>query len=458
MSLNKITNFVIAALVVLSIFLTGRLWFDDFSNHNLFYSALGNIFKTNIASNVDLEKIEPKRVIVDYGNKKFSVVYYGSSSEGITDAFSSSLNEIFESGKFDLTETLDFTNLLTPKSVILEYSFKVSASEYLSAFKDVSSVFSDKLQTFDYIAIIPSSSKNGRLDAVFVNTSSNEAQRFYVEKSNTTQELYSAIEEEQSVSSGMLSYISTAQNSFNMFASDVFVPQWKSGEYKEKTLSKINPYTKGGKIDEEAVYEATYGFFGGGSTVYSDNSKDGIFILNDDTKVIKYYSTGILEYYNYESMSGTSSQNLSEAYTVCREFISKDKTLSSDIYLSSAEFSSDGLIFYFDYAIDNIPITFSKELMEETGISHAVEVVVKNNLVKNYRRYVPYYSDSVEEIEVSVDFIGVIDKVMSQLNDVSQESFINDISLSYLDTGEEKILLYWTTLIDEDIYEVKACE
>ena len=460
MSFNKLTNFVIAALVVLAIFLTGRLWLDDFSSRGLFYSPLKDMVKTKSQPYEDLEIIEPKRVILGYGNKKFSVLYSETSEKDIKPLFLDSLKEVFAQGSFLGTEALDFSSLLNSGAVIFEYPFNVSISEYIGAFKDVSADIAKKFSTFDYVALIPSGLKNSKLEAVFVNMSSEEAFRFSVDKSRTTDKLYSAIEDAQVKNSGLLSYISTAQNNFSMFASDIFVPQWKSGEYSAMGLIKVNPYSLGGDIDKESLLADISEFFGGSLNIYDSSENDSsedVFISSDDTRVIKYYSTGILEYYNYDSVSGRKDQTLSEAYTVCKMFMDLDNTLSSEVYLSSAEFSSDGLVFYFDYVIDNIPVAFSSSFKDEAGISHAAEVIVKNGVVKNYRRYLPYYAYSGSSVEIGVDFIGVIDSVMSSSSDIYQGGFINEIEFSYLDTGEKDTSPGWIVLIDKKAYEVGAC-
>ena len=98
------------------------------------------------------------------------------------------------------------------------------------------------------------------------------------------------------------------------------------------------------------------------------------------------------------------------AYTISSEFIKKDTGITNDLYLSGAETRSDGLVFYYDYAVDNIPIVISEKTAEETGMSHAVEVVVSNKNVKRYKRITYKYSLNDEYTdEMNIDIISAWD-------------------------------------------------
>ena len=111
------------------------------------------------------------------------------------------------------------------------------------------------------------------------------------------------------------------------------------------------------------------------------------------------------------------------------------------------------MVYYFDYAVDNLPVNLSQSLRDRIGAPHAIEVTLRNQAVKEYRRYAANFKPAAEETEhINVQFIDALDDANKTYKNVVEDKDITDvknISLGYhVDLTGSMRLKWMVTLYD----------
>ena len=196
-------------------------------------------------------------------------------------------------------------------------------------------------------------------------------------------------------------------------------------------------------------------FFRNFSVDWSERNEDGIYTFSDSETVVKYYpEEKVLEYYSYENYAGDARTGLLEGYQICCNFLKNDNSLQTDIYLADIERTiNNEVIYYFDYAVDDLPVNLSQSLRDRIGSSHAIEVTLRNQAVKEYRRYAVNFSQMAEKNErINVQFIDALDDANKTYKAIVEEKDITDvknISLGYhVDLTGSMRLKWFVTLYD----------
>ena len=131
-----------------------------------------------------------------------------------------------------------------------------------------------------------------------------------------------------------------------------------------------------------------------------------------------------------------------------------DSSLKTDIYLADIERTiNNEVIYYFDYAVDDLPVNLSQNLRDYIGSSHAIEVTLRNQAVKKYRRYAVNFTQAEEKTEnINVQFIDALDDANKTYKAVVEDKDITDvknISLGYhVDLTGSMRLKWMVTLYD----------
>ena len=448
---NKITNLVIFLLIAAAVFQTGELWLGNTYSHNFFYSLFTSARRNSGTTDDIYEIIEPEKTVVGYGNKKFNMLYSNSENNSIINLSEQIIKDALINGKYSSLAELNWSEYIEGKAVILEYPFVVSAKEYIKGYAVTNDEFTQNVKNLNYIVVVPSGGNGETTSCYFIDETTSEVCVLTVNSSEQSAALYNAIQTMQYSDNESIEYISTVQSGLNIFGS-IYVPQWNDGSYEYKLLEKTNSFEKDGATDVSVIETNANNFLGNYIAASEINDVNGIYTISSDDLVVKYYENGVLEYYNYDVDGSSAGQTLAEAYTISSEFIKKDTGITNDLYLSGAETRSDGLVFYYDYAVDNIPIVISEKTAEETGMSHAVEVVVSNKNVKRYKRITYKYSLNDEYTdEMNIDIISAWDNAIMNYTGNDTITSINDMYIGYYDDDSDKLGIYWFTELNNKL-------
>ena len=440
-------NISLALLLVAAIYQTGTLWLENYSGHNFFY-YISSMGKGANAGIVDAGALDAEYITVGYGNKMFDVLY-GENGKRIKECADDVIKQTAEKSVIEGSEEIDIASVIEKKAVVFAMPSEVSAADYLSAIgADITgqNVYDYR---FDSIVVVPAEEDEAEDEAYLVNSASNTA---IVTRGNAEngQELLELIGEAETQYIYDLQYISTAQSGFNIFSGNIFVPQWTQSSFEytpvmEKAVFDIS--------DENALITQLEPFFGNYHGQSIDVNEFGEFTISDDEVVVKYTAEKILEYYSYRAEDDSVEQNTYSAYEVCKEFLKKDENIGTDYYLTQVQVRNNTIAFFFDYCIDNMPIVLLEE--GENGITgkHAIEVVVKNNAVKNYRRYAVNFGKGAEEsMAAQNDFLMAVTNTASLMGNGDEFTAIDGMTLGYGLDENGIYTLKWFTEIDGNIF------
>ena len=455
MKVYRITNFIIVALVITAIYQTGELWLEGTSGHNFFYALAKQLSFGKEEADGDV--LLATRYAVGEGEGTFSVYYpdnVGNST--LLETANKALGEILsQSGAFPQKTTADWKKILAARCIVMQYDFMIASEEYLENYKDLKT--DQKLEQFDYITIVPARRSGEESYASFVNSDTNECVAFHCEGGGASVALYDSL----MADNGDMRYISTGQRtSASVLWRNMFLPQWAYLPYEYPALEQEFAFEKDGEPSRATLENTVKNFFRNFSVDWSERDEDGTYTFSDSETVVKYYpDVRILEYYSYENYAGNDRTGLLEGYQICCNFLKNDDSLQTDIYLADIERTiNNEVVYYFDYAVDNLPVNLSQNVKDRIGASHAIKVTLRNQAVKEYRRYAVNFSEAAEKNQkINVQFIDALDDANKTYKSVVEDKDITDvknIALGYHVDLTGDIRLKWFVTLYEYTFVV----
>ncbi|MBR6543313.1 MAG: hypothetical protein IKT73_08920, partial [Anaerotignum sp.] len=420
------------------------------SGHNFFYSLIEDF--TSDKQKADGDVLLATRYAVGEGEGTFSVYYPNEvGNSDLLGVANRALGEILSQNKtVPQKGVADWKEILSNRCIVMQYDFMIASEEYLENYRELKA--NEKLERFDYITIVPAARSGEESQAYFVNSDTNEYVLFSGDGGGDSVTLYESLQAKD----GGMRYISTGQRtSAAVLWRNMFLPQWAQVPYAYAPLEREFVFEKDGDASRTALENTVKNFFHNFSVDWSNKDADGSFVFSDSETVVRYHpDTKVLEYYNYENYTGDKRTGLLEGYQICTNFLKNDNSLKTDIYLADIERTiNNEVVYYFDYAVDDLPVNLSQALRDEIGSSHAIEVTLRNQAVKEYRRYAVNFRQAEEQTEsINVQFIDALDDANRTYKTVVEDKDITDvknISLGYhVDLTGSMRLKWMVTLYD----------
>lgn len=451
MKLYRITNFVIIALVITAIYQTQELWLEGTGGHNFFHAIFESISIGD--SSVDGDVLLATRYAIGEGEGTFSVYYPDDVGESaLLETANRALGEIIsQNDNIPAKSTADWKEILKDRCIVMQYDFMIASEEYLDYYKNLKS--GQRLDRFDYITIVPARRNGEKCMAYFVNSDTNECILLRADGGSASTALYQALTTQKD---GLL-YVSTGQRtSASVLWRNMFLPQWASLPYEYAPLRQEFAFEREGETSRTALEGAVKNFFRNFSMDWNDIDEEGIFTFSDSETVVKYHpEERVLEYFSYGNY-GSEKQRISllEGYQISCNFLRNDPSLQTDIYLADMERTiHNEIVYYFDYVVNDLPVNLSQPVQDRIDCPHAIRVTLRNQAVKEYRRYAVNYEAAAEKSDrINVQFIDALDDANKTYQAVVEDKAISDvknISLGYHVDLTGSIRLKWfVTLYD----------
>ena len=442
----RIKNIVIAILGALLVYQTGMLWFGKNFGEVLLYNARNAVNLGRISP--EEGDFVPEAVIAGYGNKLYRVIRSEKEYSEVSEAMLSSVEALADSGIKGEAEDTDWTEILQSKCVIYKFPVSVSAYDYFAKFgKKAAARLSEELESFDYAVISVQSAGSSHTDFHFIDSATGKGETFILEDNELSARMYERSETFREEVFRQMPHISSVENGFKLFKGNAFIPQWNGGDYYYNILYSADPFIAFGEFSEKLLNDYTDGFFSEFSV--KRESKDvyrGTYLFSDDNVVVKYSKNGLLEYFDYGEES-SSEQTVNSALKKAEDFILKDKVLLTGLFLTDVKIKSEGLVFYFDYEADNFPVELSAEIKENLDMESAIEVTVKNNRVKKYRRYMRNFYTSGNSSVVNTDFTYALESAASMHMEEGLSPEPEELYLAYsVDSGDIYFMNWYVEL------------
>ena len=453
----KITNFVIVVLVIAAVYQTGEVWLAGTTSHNFFHVLWQNVSAAEDEV-VDGNALLATRYAIGDGGSNFSVYYPDQvGSSDTLQVANTVLQEILAENIGEDTQVMqaDWKEILQNRCIVMQYDFMILSEEYLAGMRSLKNA--QKLEQFDYITIVPARRAGEESLAYFVNSDTEECVVYRANKSKTAPALYQSL---MTAESDMV-YISTGQKTSSaVLRRNLFLPQWAELPYAYHTVRQEAAFEQDGAVSRALLESTAERFFRNFSVDWSDRDETGNFVFSDSSVVLRYYpAERVLEYFNYDNYGNDGdTTKLLEGYQISCNFMANDASLVSDVYLADIAFSGNEIVYYFDYVVNHLPVYLSEQVQEEIGSAHAIEITVRNDSVRKYRRFaVNYTAASTTDAKLDVQFIDALDMANRQYQETIAQREIADvknIALGYYADRTEGIRLQWFVNLYDEVFVI----
>ncbi len=436
-------NFIIAFLMVLTIYQTGELWFGNFSDHNFF--SLFNNSETTYSKNVAYTL---NRLIVNLGDNKVicrGSDIYGSEYKTLFDKSVS--NALLKGVVTENTGDIDWSNILDNRAIIYEYSCTFEGSD-LSGIFNVKSDNCSKVKTYNTIIISPRAD-NSFMRVVFYDSEKNTSTTIDLKSDSIIGQCYETSSEFVNNDDGIY-YISSVENGFNIFNGNKFLPQSKSEIY---SYSAIEPHLT---LTDMSMIEKNANIFFDNAAAKNYTKNDGTYAFSDESSVVKFYNNNVLEYFNYSTKSKNDS-SFTANYVAAINIIKRDSFITNEFYLDRYILNDGQYVFYFNYKINDLTLVPGENIKELTGMNSMIEVTVSEGSVDKYKKYACRYTISDKTVfNTKVDFVSAVDEIYATLyKGANNAEKVDDITLAYI--AETKTFgLNWIVDINNEKYVVST--
>jgi hypothetical protein len=194
-----------------------------------------------------------------------------------------------------------------------------------------------------------------------------------------------------------------------------------------------------------SVEEKVMSFFDRPSGVVSRTLGTYHMFASDSSEsvVVRYHAPHILEYSNFSFISNQTLLCFVSSFALALDVINRDQTLDNEIFLAAYRQNPLGYTFYFDAAVNNFPVSMSRELSNVLGMNHFIEITVDNDFI-NYKRYAVTYRRTEANGQATIDFVRFSEYLHSFTGQSVGQSNENHLRFGYMATGDDSMVLHWS--------------
>lgn len=432
-------NFIIAFLMILAIYQTAELWFEDFSSHN-FFSFTDKTSSVEAGTEVS-HTLE--RVIINLGENKMLCRGNGIYDTSFKESSDELVTRVIRRGKVVSSGLANWKQILQNRCFVYEYRCNLTGEDAEAIF-GIENSNTQEIKSYDTV-VLAVDGDNVRLR--FINSQSLWCLEIFDDESRVADSLTELLNRFSNVNNDIY-YISSVQNGFEIFKGNIFIPRWDGQSVSYTPLTPHKQYADEDKTDLESEVNL---FFNNPAGKWSTTTDD-IINFSDETTVVKYYPEGVLEYSNYSSGSQSNVNDFYTNYIAAQAVLDMDQGIENEFYLRDYTFEGNEYVMCFGYKVNDFPVFMSDELKKLSGMSDYIEITSSYGRVSHYKRYcVEYEQETEKSLSASVDFLSAVDDVYNEFKD-DEEPMVDSLSLAYVDTGGESSSLWWLMDIDGSVY------
>jgi len=440
MNKNILKNIIICVLVAACLYQMNGFWFGGSPGHSLFGFLAVRNGQPNGAEAAGM-LVTPSRIAVSVGEDKYSIRYNNLAASRIKLEIDSVLTELFQSGEFVRSGTVDWNGILSRMVIIYEYKFMMPSGVFADYWGPRTSLLTSRTDSFDRVIIIPGED-GGEVTAVIF-TGNGLYCEYEIKGSGVNERLNDAMKNERARFFDIY-YVSSRQKGYTA-EENLFIAESKKEIYYDNVMN-INPYMTDGSVLPGQVEKKVDFLFDNPERKWTGVQNS--FSYTDEDTVVRYYPSRVLEYLNYK-IPERSANTMESAFAAAVGIIGRDPEVRNEYYL--AEYRKDGeeWTFSFDYAINDFPLLLPMNLREAAvlDMEHSMEVTVEDGKVSKYRRYVCYFENEDpntvkdEEDEVEINFVKTAENEFGFAE--GEDNDIKNIELAYKIEEDNLLYLYW---------------
>lgn len=432
LSVERIKTIILTLLIISSVLLTYRLWFNS---HNLF--SILEVFQSNkrtFKSQNGLEYVySPSKIWVNLGESSHIVIkptyqeYIPFQKEGVK-----LIKQSLMTQKFDVIEPSQWNTLLSSRSMLFGFETPINAKLLAKMFNQSNSYSGNEISIKDII-FIQDKTVSDNIKAYIKDEATGNiyATKFKYDDTGIDT-LTTQIESKE-----LETYVTGYELKHNLIKDDVLIlPTNMTQMGKQIKLTNEVDINSTNQIKD-----FVQNFFENSNIVknveYKDDSKTRIIQKEfiDRKRILKLYENGSIDYTSAEMPTEGIQTDEFSALKRAVDFIDSNLSFPKDSYLSNIKVvSQSDYIFCFDYKIEGLKVQLSGANMPE----HAIEIEVNKDVITSYKRCVKM-SDTEKEKELDVINLKAIDQAIlhyrEQTGKKDIEKSIESIELIYTDNG-----------------------
>lgn len=448
MKSNIVKTCILVVLIVLSLYQTIGLWFDDLSDLNLFYDIIQ--YNTQLPEEISNDRsyfIVPETMaIYDQSEKEYSRIK--KTSKEFDDLFEKIVNALklmLTKGEI-IEENITKERLWENENVLLKYPLTLNSEQLLKDLDVKNLSFLKHVDTFNEIIITLSVSDTY---IYFVNDKDYED----IKGLKINMELLE-YEDTDIESENKSIFISSKNLDYKLFNKNVLLPETDFIGTDIIYLKK--PFYNDGEFDNDQLENYINGFFANNYKWKIDDAQnEEQWTYSNESVLVNYNTNGIIEYIN-DNLDNKKNLTTIEAYYLAERFIDKkDNKIGQEYYL--VDYMEDGskITFNFAYKYDDVNVVISQDYLKAYNLNSPMEITVMDGQVQSYKRLLLEIDEFINPGEYVIDYNEVINKFLKAY---PEETGIEDMFLGYIvDINGEDMKLNWTIVTDNLIYhdEVK---
>ncbi|MDL2248551.1 hypothetical protein LJB89_02525 [Tyzzerella sp. OttesenSCG-928-J15] len=395
MNTVRFKNIIICVLVLLAVYQTSSLWFEDSAGNNIF-SLASKVKEETPESGLKQQFAYPYRIVSGNGGGEFAISYGGMVENGMRVLCDKIIGDALKENEPVTPVEIEWQPILENPVIIYEYAFQMPVAEYLQARSIKSATIGAYINKFDSIAV--SVLESGDININFINSETAECALVKFYQREYSQELLAVVSSAQVLSENEICYNSSILLGMES-SENFFIPVWEAGGYYYN-LGYARPvyYDENIGVEKSTIRANLISFFDNPTAVYDATSETAI-ASSDENTIVKYYGNDIVEYTSYKVTN--KDTDLLDDYAVAIDFISKrDVLLENEFYLSSFEENDGERYFHFSYILNGLPVMLKEEL--KTSIKDytqsGITVVFRQGNLVGYSR-LAYGFDVSESFE-----------------------------------------------------------
>ncbi|MCL2874127.1 MAG: hypothetical protein FWE29_04260 [Defluviitaleaceae bacterium] len=440
-------TFIIIILTLSAIYLTGQLWFVEIAGRDIGY-VMSSFFPNN---RIDIEDIRtgmlatPFRIIAGNEDNIYTIIYNNLDASEQKRVADELIFEVLTNGTFVSSFPIDYSELLHGNVYIYEFAVRLPSDAFARSFGLRSGIISSRVDEFDKIVLKQNSIDRSAISVIIVNTDIGECFEFVYRDAALTA-LFNNSFDNISNSKHQITYISSVQEGYTMFNTNVFIPVWEGDYFLYNMVIPENPYLENGLLHLNTIADRVSMFFDRPASKWS-GLQNNVFTFSQGNTVVKYHPNNVLEYSYYGALSQGASPSFESDFYIALNFIYRDAMVTGEFYLDAHRSNATQSIFYFSYAINDFPVKLSTIIMSETGMSHAIEVTVENGIVRRYRKLaVSFNQETIIQGYANISFDDHIGLFAADYGD--QRILLDNVSLAYILDRRNELPLHWFSIME----------
>jgi len=367
---------LIVGLAALAIYLSGRLWFIEFTNHN-FVPYVQARFAPSVPDDAS-ELVRPFRIIAGAGDGYFGALYGETAGAAFWAYGERVIASLLQNGHFVQIHDTGAQHILAYPVMVYEYAFDMDIAIFTQAFgRRADTILTGRgIDSFRTIAVQPPYGNR------------NTANVFFIGENNIVE--FAVLPDGNEFSVYMPSAAELARN-YTQAGSGLHFAMQLHRSFTYHPVLATNPYVnRAGFLHLSFIREQIEHFFDNPATINQGLSVDGVYTFSNLRTVVRYQPWDVVEYSSFRTIGRTSPTSFISDFSAAFAFVRSDPNIANEFYLAGFEHRGRETVFWFSYVIDNFPLGLAQPWYTgpdcASPLIHPIEVVVDHGRVIRYRK------------------------------------------------------------------------